>query len=111
MAFAEQESKGDNLSFGLYRAARLIDTATVTVFNYMMVGGMMCMLAGIIMFATSYKTNLPKSYAWSLIFIGFILGSPRGCMEMNARTFLNTSEVQAVDVKSDDSIRMNEDLY
>ncbi|MCG9579583.1 hypothetical protein L1D14_25580 [Vibrio tubiashii] len=106
-SFSIASEKDDNVGSGAYRLALLVDNGTVTLFNIMIVVGFICAIGAILLYVNSSKTQMPKSVPAWLMMIAFILCSPRACMQMNARTFLNNGDVQAVEVKRSSDIIMN----
>lgn len=108
---AQEAENGDNTGFFAYRLATVLDSGTVTTFQYMALGGLFLIIASLLLVVSANKHNMPKSVPMVMFLAGMTLGSPRGCMEINARTFLKAETVQAVEVQANDTIRMNEDVY
>ncbi|MDN3661070.1 hypothetical protein [Vibrio agarivorans] len=79
-----------------YRLAVLVDGFSVTFFDFVVVVALACIIGGLCLWVSANKNNLPKRMGLIMVSVGFCLAGFKGCMSMNAQTFLNESEVQAV---------------
>ena len=110
-AFAESE-EGDRLGFGIYRLALTIDAGTVALYNYMFLASVVLMLAAVVVWGTGHKNNLPKQTAAVLAGISLLLASPTLYQQIAAKTFLNSTSIDAIEfLENDGKVPMNEEVY